>query len=191
MEHDFSNGWETVAAKLIEHRGDIGLSTVRNWAARLPRGGSIVDLGCGSGEPISSALVAMGFQVAGVDASATLAAAYRRRFPSALIACEPAEQSAFFGRQFDAALAIGLVFLLSESAQRELIRRVAAALRPQGRFLFSAPEQPCTWRDMLTHRPSRSLGEAEYGRLLGGAGMEIVGRYTDEGENFYYDAIKA
>jgi 2-polyprenyl-3-methyl-5-hydroxy-6-metoxy-1,4-benzoquinol methylase len=191
MERDFSNGWEAVAHDLIAFRGDTGLTTVMEWATSLPKGGSIIDIGCGSGEPMSSALVGMGFQVAGIDASPTLAAAYRRRFQGALIACEPAERSTFFGRQFNAAIAIGLLFLLGDNAQRVLIHNVAAALRPQGRFLFSAPKQPCTWQDLLTDRLSTSLGAAEYRRVLAGVGMEIVGEYTDEGDNYYYDAIKA
>ena len=40
-----------------------------------------------------------------------------------------------------ARLAIGLVFLLSPAAQRELFCKVALALEPRGRFLFTAPVQ--------------------------------------------------
>jgi 2-polyprenyl-3-methyl-5-hydroxy-6-metoxy-1,4-benzoquinol methylase len=190
MDGDLSNGWEAVAGQLIAGRSTIGVSIVKEWAAALPPGGHIVDVGCGSGEPMSAALVGMGFEVTGIDASPTLAEAYRRRFPDALVACEAAERSAFFGRQFDGAIAIGLLYLLAETAQRELIARVAAALKPRGRFLFTAPQQICSRDDLLTGRLSRSLGEAEYRWALEGAGMELIATRVDEGENHYYDAIK-
>ena len=191
MEGDFSNGWEGVAEHLIAYRSDIGVTTIQEWATTLPKGAFIIDIGCGSGEPLSAALVDRGFEVAGIDASPTLAEAYRRRFPDASVACEPAERSTFFGRTFDAAIAIGLMFLLGEEAQRQLIGNVAAALKPHGRFLFTAPEQICTWSDLLTGRLSVSLGAAEYCRALEGAGLKVVGTRTDEGENHYYDTIKS
>jgi 2-polyprenyl-3-methyl-5-hydroxy-6-metoxy-1,4-benzoquinol methylase len=67
---------------------------VRTWARSLPRGGAILDLGCGAGVPISEALNDEGFVVYGIDASPTLAAAFRRRFPRAHLACEAIEHPA-------------------------------------------------------------------------------------------------
>ncbi|MBK9260573.1 MAG: class I SAM-dependent methyltransferase [Polyangiaceae bacterium] len=189
MNEDLSNGWEAVAERFIECRSDIGAATVRQWATCLPKGGSVLDVGCGSGVPISMALMDDGFQVAGLDASPTLVGAFRTRFPGAVVACEAAEQSRFFGRTFDGVIAIGLLFLLSEQSQRELVRRLASALRPGGRLLFTAPHERCVWTDQLTGRTSLSLGAAEYRRLLEGAGMALARSLEDEGENHYYDAL--
>jgi hypothetical protein len=55
-------------------------------------------------------------------------------------------------------MAVGLLFLLSEDSQRDLIRRVGLALNSGGRFLFTSPAQCCTWTDILTGRESLSLG---------------------------------
>lgn len=71
-----------------------------------------------------------------------------------------------------------------------MIARVAKALRPGGRFLFSAPREACEWQDLLTGRRSVSLGEAGYARLLEEAGLQLVDCYTDEGANNYFDAAK-
>jgi cyclopropane fatty-acyl-phospholipid synthase-like methyltransferase len=194
QEHinDRSNGYEAVAAKLMARRGqsNIGVATVRSWAASLPAGTSILDLGCGHGVPISAALMDDGFTVYGIDASPTLAAAFRRRFSQAEVACEAVEDSSFFERTFDGIIAVGLMFLLPPEAQRRLICRVAPALNPGGRFLFTAPTQPATWTDMLTGRKSLSLGDQAYKAALLEAGLVLLDEYVDEGENQYYDSVR-
>ena len=189
---DASNGWEAVADKLMAHRerSRIGVSVVRTWAQHLARGASILDLGCGSGVPLSEALMNDGFVVHGIDASPTLVAAFRSRFPHACVACEAAETSHLFGRTFDGILAVGLLFLLSTDDQRSLILRTGAALNCGGRLLFSSPAQACTWPDLLTGRESRSLGAEAYAAILSEAGLTLVGNYTDEGESHYYHAVK-
>lgn len=150
----------------------------------------MVDVGCGSGKPISTVLAEEGFKVFGIDASPALVAEFRRQFPSAEIVCETAQTSDFFRRKFDGAVAVGLLFLLPANDQREVIDRVAGALEPGGRFLFSAPRWPCAWDDMLTGQPSLSLGEEEYLRALEQAGMKLLGHYVDEGQNHYFDAVR-
>jgi 2-polyprenyl-3-methyl-5-hydroxy-6-metoxy-1,4-benzoquinol methylase len=152
---------------------------------------TILDIGCGSGVPIAQALVDAGFTVCGIDASPSLIGAFRKRFPDMPAACEAAQDSAFFGRTFDAAIAIGLLFLLSPDDQRLVIQRIADALKPGGRLLFSAPREACEWQDLLTGRRSQSLGEAGYARLLAAAGLRLVGGRADAGGNHYFDAAKA
>jgi SAM-dependent methyltransferase len=146
-------------------------------------------VGCGSGAVISEALIAGGFEVFGIDASPTLVAEFCRRFPQATAVCEAAQDSKFFDRKFDGAVAIGLLFLLTPDDQRVVLRRISTSLKPAGRLLFSAPREACEWTDMLTGRPSRSLGMDEYCTTLEGAGMKLTGSYVDEGENHYYDAV--
>lgn len=188
MTPDPSRGWDAIAHRFIAARSDLGADIVRQWAGRLPPGAAVLDIGCGSGAPIADALVAAGFRVFGVDASPTLVAEFRRRLPSAEVVCEPAETGRLFDRRFDGAVAIGLLFLLPAEAQRAVIARVAGALQPGGRFLFTAPRQACDWTDSLTGQPSRSLGEDEYRRVLDQAGLRLTGSQTDAGGNHYFDA---
>jgi len=190
MGIDRSHGWNAIAHRFIEARSDIGADTVRRWAKQLPSGGAVVDIGCGSGEPISAALIGEGLRVFGIDASPTLVDAFRRRFPFVEVACEAAEASCLFERKFDGAVAIGLLFLLPADDQRQVIDRVAGALERGGRFLFSAPRQPCEWKDTLTGRSSISLGEEGYRRALEQASMRLTGHHIDEGGNHYFDAVR-
>ncbi|WP_294320584.1 class I SAM-dependent methyltransferase [uncultured Sphingomonas sp.] len=186
---DRTHGWEAVADRFAAIRSDVGVDVVRRWAADLPPGGSVVDIGCGTGRPVALALAGAGLAVSGVDPSPTLLAAFRRALPDAPAACEAAEDSDYFGRRFDGAVAIGLLFLLPPATQAVVIGRVARALRPGGRFLFSAPAMACRWTDTLTGRESRSLGEAAYRALLEEAGLRLVEGYADSGGNHYFAAV--
>ena len=186
---DLSNGYEALATTFMAGRAtsDIGVATVRAWVRTLRPGGAILDLGCGNGVPISRTLIENGFVVYGVDASTSMTAAFGERFPQAHIACEAVEDSSFFGRKFDGVVAWGLVFLLPAEAQLALIQKVATALTPGGRFLFTSPALACDWADILTGRPSQSLGADVYKAIFLAAGLTLLGEYRDEGDNHYYD----
>lgn len=185
-----ANGWEDVALTFADVRSDTGRDVIRRWARTLPSGGEVLDVGCGSGFPVSSTLADAGLTVFGIDASPTLVSMFVRRFDSAHAACETVQDSPFFNRTFDGILAIGLMFLLSEDDQVKLIDKAGKALRPGGRFLFTAPHQKCEWKDVLTGQRSVSLGKAHYERLLAGAGMRPIGTCTDRGDNHYIDAVR-
>ena len=187
--NDPSNGYEAIAPEFMRWRGasNIGVATVRSWARALPRGAAVLDIGCGSGVPISTTLSDEGCTVYGIDASARLVAAHKSRLPDAHIACEAIEDSRFFDRTFDGVIAVGLLFLLPAEAQQNLIRKVAAALNPDGRFLFTSPAQVCTWKDELTRQTSRSLGAEAYKAAFVIANLTLIGEYEDEGGNHYFD----
>jgi len=187
---DRSEGWEAIAPMFMAARSDIGVDVVARWSECLPPRGTVLDVGCGSGVPISEALIAGGFEVFGIDPSPTLSSAFRRRFPQAAVACEAAQESRFFDREFDGAVAIGVLFLLSPVDQRKVLHRISAALKPGGHLLFSAPRLACDWVDILTGRQSVSLGLEEYRAVLSDAGMKIAGSQVDGGENHYLEAIK-
>ena len=194
---DPSNGYEGVAAEFLAGRGRapstaVGTRAVRAWARTLPPGATVLDLGCGTGLPITKVLVTEGLKVYGVDAAPTLVDAFRRNLPDVPVACESVLYSSFFDRTFDAAIAWGLIFLLLPDDQRSLIRRVADVLVPGGRLLFtsSVGTEPLVWMDAMTGLESRSLGAEEYRKLLSDAGLRVAPEYEDEGGSHYFDAAK-
>lgn len=191
---DKSNGYEEIAPIYIAGRGQshggIGASEVADWSRSLPSGATVLDLGCGPGVPISETLIERGFNLYGVDASPRMVAAFQARFPTIPIECAAIEESAFFNRTFDAVVAWGLFFLLTEETQRKLIAKVAAVLPRGGRFLFTAPSQICTWADAMTEQTSVSLGHDAYQAALESNGMSLAGTSRGVGDNYYYFAIK-
>jgi SAM-dependent methyltransferase len=193
MNEDGSNGYEGVASIYVARRGtralvgdSIGAAVVKAWADAFPPGATVLDLGSGPGEPSTRILREAGLGSYAVDASATMVAAFRERFPDVPIEHNTVEASRFFDRTFDGVLAWGLLFLLTPPAQALVIEKVAGALNPGGRFLFTAPREPVEWLDGMTDRPSQSLGAETYERLLRGAGLTWVAAAQDEGENHYY-----
>lgn len=191
---DKSNGYESVAATFMRHRGKsvsgIGTSAIRQWVRALPTGAVVLDLGCGTGLPITHVLVEEKLTVYGIDASPTLVAAFRQNFPGAPVACEAAEESTFFNRQFDAVIAVGLLFLVPEHVQETIIQKVSRALNPGGKFLFTSPFVKTEWIDILTGQGSTSPGADTYQAWLSASGLTLQGEFEDEGDNHYYDAIK-
>jgi SAM-dependent methyltransferase len=189
---DRSNGYERAAREFVRRRGPTGIgeATVREWARTLERGGNVLDLGCGHGQPIAQVLLDEGLQVFGVDASPTLVAEFTARFPHAHVECSSVEDSALFDRAFDGAVAWGLLFLLPPPTQERVIGKVARALARGGRFLFTSPCQACTWTDILTGTHSVSLGSDRYRALLSAEGLQLYDEASDEGDNHYYFASK-
>lgn len=185
---DASNGYEAVAGAFMSHRSgsSIGVATVRRWTEELPPAAAVLDLGCGHGVPISRVLVDRGLSVYGIDASPSMIDRFRAHFPGAVAECAGVESSEFFGRAFDGVIAWGLMFLLSPEVQVTLVQKVSRALKPGGRFLFTAPRQASEWRDILTGRKSVSLGSETYTRLVQKSGLVVLEEDEDEGENHYY-----
>jgi SAM-dependent methyltransferase len=143
-------------------------------------------LGSGPGEPSTRILHDAGLRTYAVEASPTMVAAFRDRFPGVPIDRNTVEASEFFNRTFDGVLAWGLLFLLDPAAQALVIEKVARSLEPEGRFLFTAPREALEWLDGMTDQRSYSLGEQTYEQLLRGAGLKWVDSALDEGENHYY-----
>jgi SAM-dependent methyltransferase len=188
---DRSNGYEGIAAEFVSTRSTtIGVKRVRDWAKALPRGGAVVDLGCGPGFPITEVLVAEGLRVYGVDAAPSFVQAFRRNHPNTPIACEAAQDSKFFDRTFDGVSAWGLMFLLPAEDQQRLIQRIADILVPGGRLLFTSPAKIGFGNDVMTGLESRSLGAEEYRRRLSAVGLSVASEYEDEAQNHYFDVFK-
>lgn len=193
---DRSNGYEGVAAEFLAGRGRapptaIGTGRVRDWALTLRRGASVLDLGCGTGLPITRVLVNEGLDVFAIDAAPSLVAAFRTNLPKVPVACESVLESRFFDRTFGAVISWGLMFLLQPDEQRALIARIGDVLEPGGRLLFTAEARPVAWNDVMTGLESRSLGADEYRRLLAAEGISVTSEYEDRGQNYYFDAYRA
>ena len=190
---DSIDSYETHADKFLRYRdtSTVGIQVTDRWARSLSPTAEVIEIACGGGLPVTRTLVEAELKVWAIDASPTLLAVFRERFPGIPAQCASALESDYFHRQFDAAIAIGLLFLLNESDQIRLLNRVAAVLRPGARFLFTAPVEAGSWTDIGTGHSCLSLGREVYEQALGRAGFSVVGHHEDEGQNHYYEAETA
>ena len=186
---DSADAYESKATEFLSIRdhSSIGASVVNEWGQHLQRGARVLELGCGGGYPITHVLHSLGLNVHAIESSPTLASEFRTRFPDVAIQCCKVQESTFFDQAYDGAVAIGLIFLLSEREQIELINNVGKILRINSRFLFTAPKEKGKWLDMNTNTACKSLGQTVYEDLFTTAGFRLFNTYSDEGENNYYD----
>jgi SAM-dependent methyltransferase len=188
---DLSNGYDDQAEIFIASRSPTtGVSTVRFWAQSFPAKTKVLEIGCGNGIPITKTLIQEGLDVYAVDASPKLVSAFRNNFPNTHVIFEAAERLHFIDQRFGAALAWGLMFLLTAEPQKIVIQNIGNVLNRGGRFLFTSPREAVTWIDIRTGRKSVSLGAFEYQSLLSSASLSLIAEYDDEGSNHYFEAEK-
>lgn len=147
----------------------------------LERGASVLDVGCGTGEPILRFLVERQFQVTGVDASAAMIALAPGRFPEARLMVGDMRELAL-DESYDAAILWHSLFHLQPDDQRAMFATLARLLNPGGVLMFtSGIEFGETWSDnggvMLYHA---SLDLQEYRSLLAANSFEVVQLAVDD-----------
>ena len=145
------------------------------FASLLPLGGTILDLGCGMGEPIARYLIELGFRVTGVDSSPSLIAMCRERFPAAEWIVADMRTLAL-GCRFGGVIAWHSSFHLAPEEQRPLFPLLAEHTAPGGHLMFTSGEEEGVrigrWEgEPLYHA---SLAAAEYRALLDQHGFDVV-----------------
>lgn len=151
------------------------------FLALLRPGASILDIGCGSAEPISRYFVEKGYTLSGVDSSPALIDLCRARFPDQnwLVADM---RTLSLSRRFEGMLAWDSFFHLCPEDQRQMfpIFRTHAASKAALMFTSgpSHGEAIGTYQgEPLYHG---SLDEAEYRLLLDENGFDVVSHVVED-----------
>ena len=151
----------------------------RNWLDRfrafLPVGGSVLDIGCGMGEPIARFLIEAGHAVTGIDSAPSMLALCEARFPDQNW-IEADMRTLALGRRFDGVLAWDSFFHLRATDQRQMIPIFRAHAAPGAALMFtSGPEHGEALgtfeSEVLYHA---SLSREEYRALLAENGFAVV-----------------
>jgi SAM-dependent methyltransferase len=107
------------------------------FLAYVPTGGTVLDVGCGMGEPIARYIINCGFCVVGVDASPSMIELCRTRFPDSewlMIDMRQLE----LRQRFDGILAWDSFFHLGIDDQRVMFPRFAAHARQGAPLMFTS-----------------------------------------------------
>jgi SAM-dependent methyltransferase len=151
----------------------------RNWLARflalLPAGGSVLDVGCGPGEPIARHIIERGYALTGVDSSPAMIDLSRSRFPDrSWIVADMRTLS--LGSRFDGILAWNSFFHLTREDQRKMFPVFGAHVAPNAALMFTSGPRDSVGMGTYQGEPlyHASLAPEEYRALLGANGFAVV-----------------
>ncbi|MES2269175.1 MAG: class I SAM-dependent methyltransferase [Bacteroidota bacterium] len=155
----------------------------------IPANASLLDIGCGTGEPILKYLIGKNLQVTGLDASSAMLDIARVNFPSASFILQDM-RLINLNRTFDAIIAWHSFFHLPASDQPAMFRIFKNHINPGGILLFtSGTENGETWgiigSNNLFHA---SLNKKEYEDLLKQNGFEVL-QYIENDPDCGYATI--
>lgn len=188
MADQFPN--ESIVALYERHAGDFDRDRSRAlseqaWLDRFlgyvrPLG-TVLDCGCGMGEPIARYLLAAGHQIVGIDSSPSLIQLCRTRFPSSKWLVADMRRLAL-GRRFHGLLAWDSFFHLSMNDQRAQFGRFAAHALPGAPLLFTSGPAAGESIGSFGGEPlyHASLDPEEYRALLSTHGFSVVAYLADD-----------
>jgi SAM-dependent methyltransferase len=103
----------------------------------LPKGGAVLDLGCGSGEPLARYFIERGYELTGVDSSPTMISLCRKRFPT--LDWHVADMRTLaLGKEFNGLMAWDSFFHLTPDDQRRMFPLFRKHAAPGAALLFTA-----------------------------------------------------
>ena len=134
---------------------------------QLPPKGSVLDLGCGTGQPIAEYFIQNGFDVTGVDGSQAQINKASQLVPEMHAICDDMRRI-HLEKQFDCIVAWHSFFHLSQNDQKNMFKIFNQHIKSGGLLIFtSGTSESEIWSDnggeMLYHA---SLSEDEYHSLL-------------------------
>jgi len=132
------NPYDSIAGEWHAYRRQFGAKQyVDSLLGRLKPGVKILDLGCGTGQPIAQYLVQNNFRVVGVDQSTSMLEIARRMVPEAeLIHADMCEVN--LDDEFAAAICWDSIFHVGRSQHQAIFRKLSNLLAPGGWLLLSA-----------------------------------------------------
>ncbi|MEL6964685.1 MAG: class I SAM-dependent methyltransferase [Pseudomonadota bacterium] len=157
----------------------------KTWLDRLltltvpPR--SVLDLGCGSGEPIAHYLIDQGCELTGIDSSPTLIGLCRRRFPSHRWTVTDM-RSLSLNRQFQGIIAWDSFFHLRPSDQERMFSVFRRHAAPKATLMFTSGPGRGVAIGTYQNEPlyHASLDASEYKKLLNDNGFNVVAHRVED-----------
>ncbi|CUX16894.1 MULTISPECIES: class I SAM-dependent methyltransferase [Agrobacterium] len=172
------------------HGGDFDSARGRSLAEKpwldrftslLPDGGSILDIGCGSGEPIAGYFIAKGYDVTGIDASLPLIELCRSRFPENLWGAVDMRELAL-GSRFDGLIAWHSFFHLKPEDQRLMFGIFRQHANDGAALMFTAGPGHGEAIGTFQGKPlyHASLAREDYESLLAAHGFRLLDHIVND-----------
>lgn len=151
------------------------------FLALLPAGGSILDIGCGSAEPIGRYCIEAGYELTGVDSSPAMIDMCRSRFPDRSWQVVDMRTLAL-GRRFDGILAWDSYFHLRQADQRDMFPIFRQHAAPGAALMLTSGPRQGEAIGVYRGEPlyHASLDPTEYRLLLEQQGFAIVSHALED-----------
>ncbi len=151
------------------------------FLALLPSRGSVLDLGCGSGEPIARYFIACGHDVTGVNSSPALISLCTERFPGSTWTVADMRRLDL-GRRFDGIVAWDSFFHLTPDDQRGMFPIFRDHIAERGALMFTSGPAHGVAIGSFHGEPlyHASLDVDEYRSLLDQCGFDVVAHVVED-----------
>jgi SAM-dependent methyltransferase len=153
------------------------------FTARIPSGGSILDIGCGMGEPIARYLIERGHALTGIDSAPAMIDLCRARFPHARFLVADMRALAL-GSRHDGILAWDSFFHLRREDQRAMFAAFRAHAAPGAALMFTSGPRDGEATGTFHGEPlyHASLAPEEYRALLDRHGFDVLAHIAEDAE---------
>lgn len=151
------------------------------FLASVPVDGAILDIGCGSGEPIAGYFATRFYRVTGIDSSAQLIALCRARMPHHDWQVADMRRLSL-GVRFDGLIAWDSFFHLSAEDQRAMFPVFRAHAAPGAMLMFTSGPADGEAMGEFGGEPlyHASLDPEEYRALLSANDFEVAGFWPED-----------
>lgn len=164
------------------------------FASLLPRGGTVLDIGCGGGVPVAAYLHGHGFGVTGIDLSDQMISLARQNVPDATFAVRNMLDLADGEFAVDGIVSFYAIFHTPRERHQELLERMATFLPLGGTLLITmgASEWEGREEDFFGAPMSWShYGPERNSQMVRSAGFEIVSDEIDRSVGEQHQVIFA
>jgi len=131
-------GYNTIANDYYTHR-DLNKfnSELDEFTNLVPKGGKVLDVGCGAGIPTAKYLVNKGLKLTGIDISETMLKMARKNVPDAEFIQKDMTQLDFDDNTFDGIISVYALFHVPKQEHKQIFQNFFRILKSGGILLIN------------------------------------------------------
>ena len=162
------------------------------FLATLPESSSILDVGCGAGDPIAAYLIQRGYCVTGLDAAAEMLTLFRSKYPDQDTILMDMRQLELASR-YDGIIAWDSFFHLNQQEQRRVLERFIDRLNEGGTMLLTVGDRQGEVMGKVNGEDvyNASLDPEEYRQILKQSGFAQVEVVLEDPECAHHSVVLA